>query len=253
MQRDPSTIGTSLRARNRSTVRSVQRLAVPEPVDRQLALRGGGGHAASSWRCAPRGPARARPAAAAPSSSSGTRVASSSTRQRAGANRRASTDIRIGSPTRSRRRAWGRATTPGTTPMPCAVHLGLGDPVRDEVMEQHHSLGQGHRPRRPGHHARRQVRRDVEQVQHPGELADVPAGDRQRRRSLEEVLDLLTVAGHRRSLLRAPGVVERLLELSHPLQVLFVQQLHDAAARRSVPARAAGASHRSDGRRRTPH
>ena len=179
-------------------------------------------------RCAPRGPARAHPAAAAPSSSSGTRVASSSTRQRAGANRRASTDIRIGSPTRSRRRACGRATTPGTTPMPVAVHLGLGDPVRDEVMEQHHALGQGHRPGRPGHHARRQVRRDVEQVQHPGQLADVPAGDRQRRRSLEEVLDLLTMSGHRRSLLRAPGVVEALLELSHPLHVLFVQQLHDA-------------------------
>ena len=36
------------------------------------------------------------------------------------------------------------------------------------------------------------------------------------------------MAGHRRSLLRAPGVVERLLGPAHPLQVLFVQQLHDA-------------------------
>ena len=72
------------------------------------------------------------------------------------------------------------------------------------------------------------MRRDVEQVQHPGELADVPAGDRQRRRSLEDVLDLVTMPGHRRSLLRAPGVVERLLGLGHPLHVLLVEQLHDA-------------------------
>ena len=109
-----------------------------------------------------------------------------------------------------------------------AVHLGLGNPVRDEVMEQHHALGQGHRPGRPGHHTRRHVGRDVEQVHDPGELPDVSTGDHQRRRSLEEVLDLLPVSGHRGSLLRAPGVVERLLGVTDALHVLFVQQLHDA-------------------------
>ena len=181
-----------------------------------------------AWRCAPRGPAPARPAAGRRSSverhpGGVVEHQAAGGREPAGQHRHPD---RVAHP----------QSTPGMREShdaghdadAGAVHLGLGDPVRDEVVEQHHALGQGHRPRRPGHHARRQVRRDVEQVQHPGELADVPAGDRQRRRPLEEVLDLLAMAGHRRSLLRAPGVVERLLELSHPLQVLFVQQLHDA-------------------------
>ena len=58
------------------------------------------------------------------------RTPSSSTRQCAGANRRASTDIRTGSSTRSRRRGCGSGTRSGTTPIPspktsvCATPCG---------------------------------------------------------------------------------------------------------------------------------
>ena len=53
VQRAPSTIGTSCRARNRSTAAGVQRPALPEPVDRELAADrrpADGGQAASSDR-----------------------------------------------------------------------------------------------------------------------------------------------------------------------------------------------------------
>ena len=71
------------------------------------------------------------------------------------------------------------------------------------------------------------MRCDVEQVQHAGELADVPAGDRHRGRTLEEALDLVAVASDGRSLLGAPGVVELQLELGHAFQVLLVQESYD--------------------------
>ena len=67
----------------------------------------------------------------------------------------------------------------------------------------------------------------------PGQYADVPAGDRDRRRRPEEVLDLVAVAGHGRSLLRAPGVEELQLGLRHPVAGAVRRAAAPPAGRRS--------------------
>ena len=92
---------------------------------------------------------------------------------------------------------------------PLAEDLGLGHPVRDEVVEEHDALGQRHRAGRPGDDDLRQVRLDGEQVQHARQLADVPTGDDDRLRLRRIRRDLLAVPGDHRPLLRPPRGVER--------------------------------------------
>ena len=181
-----------------------------------------------AWRCAPRGPAPAHPAAARRP-----RRAAPGWRRRAPDSGQARTagparDIRIGSLTRSRRRACGRATTPGTTPMPAPYTSVWATPCGTKSWN---STTRSVRAIAPADQATTRAGRCGATWNRCSTLASSPtcppaiasADDPSR-----SVLDLVTMSGHRRSLLRAPGVVERLLDVSHPLQVLLVQQLYDA-------------------------
>ena len=222
VQRDPSTIGTSWRARNRSTAAASSGLRSLSRLIASLA------HAGPDAGLAVRSTTDARILGQAPSATSGTRTPSSSTRQRAGANRRASTDIRTGSSTRSRRRSVRQRHEAADDADPLAEHLGLGDPVRDEVVEEHHALGQGHGSRRPGDHDRRQVG-----LRRGTGAAPWSAHRRARRRGRPPATFARSCwtssrcCGDHRPLLRAPGVVERVLGGPDPVQVLLVDQAHD--------------------------